>query len=130
MFVDQKGKHISVAFNKDGSLKFSKNANADLVKLANGMAKTAIGRTLLHAMNDSKTQISMKIDNENIVYSKDGNIKGGVTETVITQKTINGQPVGEKYVSKAAITIYEKGINKMADDYGGKMSIISQPSLS
>src|SRR5579859_2961555 len=121
--IDQNGKHVAVTFNKDGSVKFSKNANADLVRLGNGMAKTEIGRTLLHAMNDSKTQISMRIDKDNVVTDKNGNIKGGVTEPTISQKTINGQPVGEKYTSVAKITIYEKGLQAMADKYDGRMSI-------
>jgi hypothetical protein len=122
-FIDQKGKHVAVTFNKDGTLKFSKNANADLVKLANLMGKTEIGMKMLHTMNDSKTQISMKIDNEHVVYDKNGMIKGGVTEPTISQKTINGKPVGEKYISMAAITIYEAGIKKNADDNGGRLSI-------
>src|SRR6185437_10796461 len=122
-FIDQKGKHVSVTFNKDGTLKFSKNANADLVKLANGMAKTEIGMTLLHTMNASKTQISMRIDNEHIVTDKNGNVKGGVTEPTIAQKMVNGQPVGEKYIPVAKITIYEKGIQSTLDKYDGRMSI-------
>lgn len=122
-FVDQKGKHVAVTFNKDGTLKFSKNANADLVKLATGMAKTEIGLKMLHTMNDSKTQISMKIDNEHVVYDKNGNIKGGLTEPIISQKTINGKPVGDKYISSASITIYQAGIQKQLDDHEGKLAI-------
>jgi|GEM_PF-3057730 len=126
--VDPKtGKHIDVTFNKDGSLKsIGKNANADFVQMANGMAKTAEGLKELHNMVSSKTKISMTIDRDNIAYSKDGNVKGGVTDPVIGQATINGKLVGEKYLSSAKITIYEKGIQKIADDNNGRMMIGGQ----
>jgi RHS repeat-associated protein len=122
-FVDQKGKHVAVTFNKDGTVKLGKNANADLVRLTTGMAKTEIGRTILHTMNDSKTHISMQIDNEHVIYNKDGSVRGGVTEPTVSQQTVNGQPVGEKYISSAKITIYEAAIQKMSDDHDGKQSI-------
>lgn len=122
-FVDQKGKHVTITFNKNGTLKFSKNANADLVKLVTGMVKTGVGLKMVHTMNDSKTQISMKIDHETILKKADGTITAGDTKPTISQKTINGQPVGEKYLSKAEIIIYEAGIKKIADDNDGKMNI-------
>jgi hypothetical protein len=87
------------------------------------MAKTEIGRTVLHAMNDSKTHISMQIDDQHVIMNKDGSVRGGVTEPTISQQTVNGQPVGEKYISSAKITIYEAAIQKMNDDNNGKQSI-------
>lgn len=122
-FIDQKGNHVSVTFGKDGALAFSKNANSDLVTLAKGMAKTEIGMTMLHTMADSKTKISMTIDREHVEYSSDGSIKAGTTAPTISQKTVNGQPVGDKYISKAAITIYEQGVLKIANEHDGKIMI-------
>lgn len=121
-FVDPNGKHVNVRFNKDGSLTF-KNANADLVKLATGMAKTSVGLKMLHTMNDSKTKISMVIDRENVVRNKDGNIRGGYNEPTVSQTTVNGKPVGEEYLSRVKITVYEAGIKEMANANDGKISI-------
>jgi RHS repeat-associated protein len=122
-FVDPNKKHISVHFNKDGTLKFSKNANADLVKLATAMGKTEIGLKLLHTMNDSKTKISMVIDKDNIVKESNGSIRGGVTSPTIGQMTINGKPVGSKFLASAKITIYEKAIETVANEHDGKINI-------
>jgi hypothetical protein len=125
-FVDQKGKHVNVTFNKDGSLKFSKNANPELVELATGMAKTDVGMTMLKTINSSKTKISMTIDRENIVTTDDGSVKGGVTKPTISQTTINGKPVGDPVVSEAKIIIYEKGVEKIASENNGKIMIGGQ----
>jgi hypothetical protein len=122
-FVDANKKHITVTYNKDGSLKFSKNASADFIKLANGMAKTEIGLKTLHVMGDSKIKISMMIDKENVIKNSDGSIIAGNTAPTISQKTVNGKPVGDKYISAAKITIYEAGINQIANENNGKMDI-------
>lgn len=81
---------------------------------------------MLKKMNASKTQITLAVDKENIVYETDGNIRGGLTEPTISQMTINGKPVGEKTISKAKVTIYEAGIEKMAEKGNGKVVINGQ----
>jgi hypothetical protein len=120
--VDPNGKHVAVTVNKDGTVKLGKNANADLVRLVTGMAKTEIGRTVLHSMIDSKTHISMQIDKEHVIMNKDGTMRAGVTQPIISQQTINGTPVGDKYISSAKITVYEAAVNRMADEHDGKQS--------
>ncbi|TXJ24895.1 MAG: hypothetical protein E6Q24_15215 [Chitinophagaceae bacterium] len=122
-FVDPNGKRMSYTVQKDGSLKFSKNATEDFKQVAAGMAQSETGLTVLNTMNAAKTKISMVIDRENVVYDADGNIKGGLTEPTISQMTVNGKPVGEKTISAAKITLYEAGLEKVAEKGGGKMII-------
>lgn len=121
--VDPNGKHVAVTFNKNGSVQLGKNANADMVRLIGGMSKTKEGMTIIHAMNDSKTHISMQIDDQHIIMNKDGSVRGGVTEPITTQQTVNGQPVGEKSLLSAKITIYTAAIQKMNDEHDGQQSI-------
>lgn len=121
--IDQNGKRIAVTFNKDGSLKFSKNANADLVRIANGMAKTGTGLKILHAMNDSKTMISLTIDKEHVVKESNGAFRIGVTEPTISQMTVNGKPVGEKSISVAKITLYEASLKESLTEGQGQTVI-------
>ena len=125
-FVDPNGKRMSYTVQKDGSLKFSKNATDDFKQIATGMAQTETGTSMLKTMNSSKTKISLVIDRENVVELADGSIKGGLTEPTISQMTVDGKPVGEKSISAAKITIYEAGIEKMAEKGNGKIIINGQ----
>jgi RHS repeat-associated protein len=125
-FVDPNGKRMSYTVQKDGSLKFSNNASYDFKQVASGMAQTKTGMSMLNTMSSSKTKITLVIDRENVLQNTNGTIKAGLTEPTITQNTINGEPVGEKTISKAKITIYEAGLEKMAETGNGKMSINGQ----
>ena len=121
--VNQNGQKISMTFNNDGQINFSKNLNDDVREVATGMSQTKTGFSILKSMADSKARISISIDRENIVLSSDGNIKGGVTESILSQNTINGKPLGEAYISKAKITIYAAGIKKIFEENGGEISV-------
>lgn len=90
------------------------------------MAQTESGSAMLNTMSNSKTKISINIDKENVVLSSDGFVKGGVTEPTTSQMMVNGKPEGEKTISKANIIIYKAGIEKMANDNDGKISIGGQ----
>jgi hypothetical protein len=125
-FVDPNGKRMSYTVQKDGTLKYSKNATEDFKQIASGMAQTETGLSMLNKMNTSKTQISLVVDRENVSYDKDGNIRGGLTEPTISQMTVNGKPVGEKSISKAKVTIFQAGIEKTAELGKGKITINGQ----
>lgn len=122
-FVDPNGKRMTYAIQKDGSLTFSKNATEDFRRIAGGMAQTETGRGMLKTMNDVKTQISLVVDKENVLYTSDGQMMAGGTDPIISQKVVNGKPVGEKTISKAKITLYEAAIEKMTEQGEGKISI-------
>lgn len=122
-FVDPNGKRMTYKVQKDGSLTFSKNATADFKQIATGMAETKTGLSVLNSMSTSKTKISLVIDKETISTDANGNIRGGITQPTISQMTVNGKPVGEKTISAAKITLYEAGLEKVAEKGGGKMVI-------
>lgn len=122
-FGDPNGKKIVITYSKDGSIKFSKNATDDVIRITTGMAKTETGLKMLHTMDNSKVKISMTIDKETVIRNADGTIVAGETKPTISQNTVNGKPVGEEFISKAKITIYEAGINKSFEEGSGKMSI-------
>jgi RHS repeat-associated protein len=125
-FVDPKGKQMTYAVQKDGSMKFSKNATDDFKQIASGMAQTKTGMSMLKSMSSSKTKITLIIDRENISKTANGEVRGGVTEPMISQMTVNGKPVGEKFTSSAKITIFQAGIEKMAEQGNGKILINGQ----
>jgi RHS repeat-associated protein len=58
---DNKGKNITYTVNKDGSLKWSKNATADWKTIGNAMAKTATGLKALNGMANAQQWVTMKI---------------------------------------------------------------------
>lgn len=125
-FVDPNGNKMTFKVQKNGLLKFSPNATNDFKQIASGMAQTQTGIGVLNAMNSSKAKISLFIDKKNVIYEENCYVRGGVTDPIISQTTINGKPVGEKYISKAMVTIYQAGIEKMAEIGNGTISINGQ----
>jgi|LakMenE18May11ns_1017448.scaffolds.fasta_scaffold9847298_2 RHS repeat-associated protein len=122
-FLDPNGRRMTYTIQKNGSMKFSRNATGDFKKIASSLARTNTGMKMLNAMSSSKTRITLVVDRENVLYKNDGSIKAGLTDPTITQATINGEPTGEKTISKAKVTVYQAGLEKMAEAGNGKMSI-------
>jgi len=52
--IDSKGNHVTMTFNKNGSVSLGSNANADSRRVVNAMALTPTGIARLHVINDSK----------------------------------------------------------------------------
>lgn len=121
---DPKGKKIKITFNKDQTLTFSPNATADIIELANGMAKTKIGLQTLKLMNASNTKISLEIDKLNVILNTDESYIAAETYPIITIP-INeyGKPIGSRSIFKAKIVIYEAAIKDMAAKNGEKILI-------
>ena len=122
--VGTDGKAVSYEVGKDGKVSWSSNASADLKRVGNEMVKSDIGKQVLSDMKDSKTAITVKIDNETVKnngtytnaqtdYGKD--MDGNSTATIsIHEGSINDQkayvtdrgtlPIGDKDVPSNQVT--------------------------
>lgn len=116
MIVDSKGRAVGYDVNKDGSLKWSKNATADIKRIGNAMAKTDVGLKALSSLKDSKVQVTMKLDSKNVIVEKSGATRLGYTQPTATD--------GKGNVTKTTLTVYEKGIEKMSN------STVEKPSTT
>ena len=121
---DPAGKKIKITYNKDQTLTFSSNATADIIKIANGMAKSKIGLKTLRLMDASNTRISITIDTASILSNNDGTYIAAETYPIITT-VVNesGKLVGPKYISEAQIVIFEAAIKDIAQKNDGKILI-------
>lgn len=121
---DPKGKKIKITFNDDRTLAFSANSTADIIELANGLAKTDIGANALRLMDASKIKISIQIDKMTIMTRSDGSISAAETYPIIsTPVNSYGKQVGAKYISKAKIIIYAATIKDMLAKHNDMISI-------
>jgi uncharacterized protein RhaS with RHS repeats len=91
--------------NADGSLTW-KNATADTQRIGNAMAKTDAGSKALSNLENSKVQVTMKVDTKNVVVEQNGGIRIGYTQPTALDKKGN--------VTKTTLTVYEKGIEKIS----------------
>ncbi|MHA4811759.1 DUF6443 domain-containing protein [Flavitalea flava] len=64
--VGTDGKAVSYQIDKDGKVSWSSNASADVQRVGNEMAKSDVGRQVLSDMKDSKTAITVNVDNKTI----------------------------------------------------------------
>src|SRR3954467_9729633 len=71
---DTNGRKVKITFGRDKSLNFSSNSTADLIALANGMAKTEIGFNTLKLMDASDSKITIEVDTVNTIPRSDGKI--------------------------------------------------------
>ena len=121
---DPKGKKIKITFNEDHTLAFSANSTADIIALANGLAKTDIGANTLRLMDASKIKITIQIDKATIITRSDGTISAAETYPIISTPVNSfGKQIGTKYISKAKIIIYEATIKDMLAKHNGMISI-------
>lgn len=91
--------------NADGSLSW-KNATKVTQRIGNAMAKTDIGLKALSDLENSKTQVTMKIDTKNIIVETNGATRMGFTQPTAIDKNNN--------ITKSTLTIYERGIEKLS----------------
>ncbi len=123
--VDPNGKHISVRFNKSGTLTFSKNATADVKRIANALNLTATGRTQLKQAIGSDVKVKMNISQDTKVETKSDGVYNTYGET--QQGNTNSPPTYGQYrnpdgtmgIKEASITIYEGTINKGIQEGSG-----------
>jgi RHS repeat-associated protein len=115
--VDSKGNHVSITYNKDGELNFSKNASIDVKRIANALIGTATGKSQLNKLITSDIKVKLNIS----THSKVEKVIGGTSYTFgETQKGnfnkldnygILEDKNGKLTVKEASITIYEGTIN-------------------
>jgi len=63
-FVDGKGNKIVITYSKDGSLQFSKNATADVIRAANALNLTDEGKSQLKRIDASDIKVKLSISSE------------------------------------------------------------------
>jgi RHS repeat-associated protein len=101
--VGTDGKAVSYQVGKDGKVSWSSNASADVKRVGNEMAKSDVGKQVLSNMNESKTAITIKVDNATI--KNDGTYTKAQTDY---GKDKDGNPT-------ATITIHEGSIKDQKD---------------
>jgi RHS repeat-associated protein len=75
--VDSKGNHVSITYNKDGELNFSKNASIDVKRIANALIGTATGKSQLNKLITSDIKVKLSIS----THSKVEKVIGGTSYT-------------------------------------------------
>jgi hypothetical protein len=122
--VDPNGKHVSVRFNKNGTLSF-KNATADIKRIANALNLTDAGRAQLRTVLSSDVKVKMNISQETKIETKADGVHRTYGET--QQGNPNSPPTYGQYVrqdgtmgiKEASVTIYEGTINKGIQEGSG-----------
>jgi RHS repeat-associated protein len=102
--VGTDGKAVSYQIGKDGKVNWSSNASADVKRVGNEMAKSDAGRQVLSDMKDSKTAITVKVDDKT-VKDNEGTFTRAQTDY---GKDKDGNPT-------ATISIHEGSINDQKD---------------
>ena len=121
---DANGRKVKITFGKDKSLNFSSNSTAEIIALANGMAKTEIGFNTLKLMDASDSKITIEVDTVNTIPRSDGKISAAETYPIIsTPVNSYGTPIGRVYISKAKIIIYQATIKDVIARNHGKILI-------
>ena len=111
--VDSKGNHVSITYNKDGALNFSKNASADIKRIANALVATETGKSQLNQLINSDIKVKLNISLETKIerqldgthYTYGETIQGNYDSKDNYGKKINGD--GTYSIKEATITIYE-----------------------
>ena len=104
--VDPKGHQVNYQINKDGSLKWSKNATADIRRIGNAMARSAEGLERLKSYNDAKHPVYLKIDSK-IFADRWGNTDKNYSWNSETKTFV---------VNKVVVTIYEANLKQFITD--------------
>lgn len=117
--VDPKGNRVTYSVNRDGSLKWSKNATADIKRIGNALNLTETGRSQLSKVDKSDILVKMNISPKDFVETtKDGKIsrtygdtkQGNDNESDNYGAKVNSD--GTFGIKEATITIYEGSINE------------------
>ncbi|OON67137.1 hypothetical protein B0919_20130 [Hymenobacter sp. CRA2] len=111
--VDAKGNHVQVTYNKNGTLSFSKNATADVRRIANALTRNPEGRSQLHKLDGSDIKVHLGISQEARVYTdKDGvhrvaaeTVQGNYNKEDNYGKVQNAD--GTLGIKEASITVFE-----------------------
>jgi RHS repeat-associated protein len=115
---DPNGKKVKITTNKDGSLKFTRNATADIRKIANALNKTDAGRAQLKSVISSSVHVKINISNETEIskinnkmsYQYGNTNQGNSNENDNYGKFVNAD--GTYGIKDATITIYEGTIKE------------------
>lgn len=123
---DPNGKKVKVNFNKNGTLKFSPNATADIKRISNALGKTAIGIKQLKQLISSDVKVKLNISSETsnstnskgqATYEYGHTIQGNSNEKDNYGKVTNAD--GTYGIKEASITIYEGSIKEGIKDGSG-----------
>jgi RHS repeat-associated protein len=118
-FIDSNGKRVTIMYNRDGSLSFSKNATTDIVRAANALNLTDAGRSQLVKMDQSDIKVKLNISSDTkITQRADGKtsyVYGEAIQGNYNEKDNYGRKVnhdGTYGIKDASITIYEGTIKE------------------
>jgi len=124
--VNNNGANVSFTVNKDRTIAWSENVSADIQKVGNAMAKTAVGLSVLQKMADATYDISISVDNTKVIYTDDKGKEydqpgAGRKETLgVTKVTAeNGK------VERADIKLYSKALEAVSTAPEGKIKYIT-----
>ena len=105
--VDPKGNKVTYSVNKDGSLKWSKNATLDIKRIGNAMARSTEGLGNLNLMQSAKHKVYLNIDSK----SMPTDVWGLALKSFSwDNKTKTGE------VTKVVVTIYEANLKQFMAD--------------
>ncbi len=113
--VDPKGNRITYEVGKDGSLTWSKNATADVIRIGNAMAKTEIGLQALSKLDQASFDVTMSINTTDLRKTASGEVMAGYSEPTVNSK-------GE--IVKYDMTVYEKGIDELSTSKPGTRPVV------
>lgn len=124
--VDSKGNHVSISYGKDGALNFSKNASADVKRIANALAGTETGKSQLNKLIDSDIKVKLNISPDEKIKKVNGGTSytyGDTQKGNLNEKDNYGIHVdkdGNYSIKEATITIYEGTITADAKTNNSK----------
>ncbi len=130
--VDSKGKSVSITINKDGTLNYSKNATADIKRIAYGLSLTKTGLEQLNKIIHSNVKVKLRISQESKIEKLPNNMAGytyGETQQGNANKNdnygITMNKKGNYSIKEATITVYEGTIRDDAKTSNAKHACLS-----
>ncbi|MBI2420252.1 MAG: RHS repeat-associated core domain-containing protein [Ignavibacteriales bacterium] len=115
--VDSKNKEISIVRQKDGTLKFGKNATSAVKRICNALAMTKTGGLMLDQVVKSKIKVHLDISDKTVIRKEGDKTIFRLGETIqgnFNPKDNYGQfqnTNGSIGIKEASITINEGSIN-------------------
>lgn len=112
--VDSNGKHVAVSYHKDGTLGFSKNASADVRRIATALNGATDGRAQLHNLTGSRTKVHLDIS-EKTVSTASSTTNGETIQGNNNAKDNYGKVQnadGTLGLKEASITVYEGSLKQ------------------
>jgi len=123
--VDPKGR-VAATYNKDGSLRFTKYATADIKRVANALALTESGKKQLNQLITSDIKVKINVSEETktrvntegkTVYTFGETVQGNNEKP--TYGTYQDKK-GNYGITEATITIYEGSIKESVKEGSGQ----------